>query len=186
MQVILLRAQVILLCNKTRSTVCLLIKLNATVTSRLPPRTARLTAKRYKVFPIRVKYRSIKTTESTHRNHSSSCQEPGSDTCVQLYRWTHCIFWVMSLHSRSCYRLYACAGVTQPQGGMLQLSKRVAVSEPRHYCGTTIMAKSNEEVLIYEVQSRRPLWRDDVAFRMKVSPLNSVGRSGCSVWHDEW
>jgi hypothetical protein len=43
-----------------------LVKLNATLTSRLPAGTPWLTAKRYKVFPIRVTYRSIKTIKSTY------------------------------------------------------------------------------------------------------------------------
>jgi hypothetical protein len=52
--------------------------------------TAWLTAKRCKVFPIRVKYRSIKTVKSTYLFYSSFCREPGSDSCVQLCQWTHC------------------------------------------------------------------------------------------------
>jgi hypothetical protein len=71
-------------------TVRLLIKLKATVTFRLPAGTARLTARRYKVFPIRVKYCSIKTVKSTYPFYNSSCREPGSDSCIQLYQWTHC------------------------------------------------------------------------------------------------
>jgi hypothetical protein len=48
------------------TTVRSLIKLNATVTSRLLTGTAWLTVKRYKAFQIRVKYRSIKMIKSTH------------------------------------------------------------------------------------------------------------------------
>jgi hypothetical protein len=42
-------------------TVHYLINRKATVASRLPAGTAYLTTKRYKIFPIRVKYRSMKT-----------------------------------------------------------------------------------------------------------------------------
>jgi hypothetical protein len=66
-----------------------LIKLNATITSRLPAGTSWLTAKRYKVFAIRVEYRFIKTITSTYLFYSTSCRKLGSDT--QLYQWTHCI-----------------------------------------------------------------------------------------------
>jgi hypothetical protein len=68
------------------------IKFNATVTSRSSAGTAWLTAKRYKVFPIRDKYRSIKTVTSANLYHSSCCREPGSDSCVLLYQWTDCRF----------------------------------------------------------------------------------------------
>jgi hypothetical protein len=37
-----------------------------------------------------VKYRSTNSTKSTNLFCSSSCREPRSDTCVQLYQWTHC------------------------------------------------------------------------------------------------
>jgi hypothetical protein len=49
---------------KVRATT--LISRNATVTSQLLAGTAWLTAKRYKIFPIRVKYRSIKIVKSTY------------------------------------------------------------------------------------------------------------------------
>jgi hypothetical protein len=74
------------------NTVCSLIKFNATVTSRLPAGTVWLTVKCYKVFPIRVKCRSIKTIKSTYLNNSSFCRGPGSDNYVQLYQRTHCRF----------------------------------------------------------------------------------------------
>jgi hypothetical protein len=67
-----------------------LIKFNATVTSRLPAGTAWLTFKRYKVYPIQVKYRSIKTIKSPYISYDSSCRDPASDNCVQRYQWTHC------------------------------------------------------------------------------------------------
>jgi hypothetical protein len=47
-------------------TVRSLMKLNATVTFRLPVRTVWLTAKLYKVLPIRVKYCSTKTMKLTY------------------------------------------------------------------------------------------------------------------------
>jgi hypothetical protein len=69
-----------------------LIKLTANVTSWLPAGTALLTAKRYKVFPIRVKYCSIKNSTISSLFFSCSCRELGCDICVQLYQWTHCIW----------------------------------------------------------------------------------------------
>jgi hypothetical protein len=66
-----------------------LTKLNASVTCRLPAGTTWLTAKRYKFFPIRVEYRSIKAIKWTHLPYSSSCQEPASNSCVQPYQWTY-------------------------------------------------------------------------------------------------
>jgi hypothetical protein len=74
--------------NRLYYTARSLLKLNATVTSRLPAWTAWFTAKRYTVFQIQVKYRSIKTA-SSHLDCSSSCREPVCDGCVQLYQWTH-------------------------------------------------------------------------------------------------
>jgi hypothetical protein len=55
-----------------------------------PAGTTWLTVKRYKISPIRVKHRSTKM-KSIYHSYSSSCREPGSDKCVQLYQWTHCI-----------------------------------------------------------------------------------------------
>jgi hypothetical protein len=49
--------------------------------------TVRLSVERFKVFPIQVKYRYIKTTKPVYR---SSSREPGNDSYVQLYQWTHC------------------------------------------------------------------------------------------------
>jgi hypothetical protein len=76
--------------EKGGSTVRSLTMLNATVSSRLTAGTAWVTAKRYKVFPIRVKYRSMETIKSTHLFCSSSCREPGSNSFVQLYLCTYC------------------------------------------------------------------------------------------------
>jgi hypothetical protein len=42
-------------------------------------------------FPIQDKYYSIKTIKSTYLYYSSSYPESGSDSCIQLYQWTHCI-----------------------------------------------------------------------------------------------
>jgi hypothetical protein len=58
-------------------TVRSLIKLNATV--NFSAATAWLTAKHYKVFPIRVKYWSTKTIKLTYLYFSSSCRNPGSE-----------------------------------------------------------------------------------------------------------
>jgi hypothetical protein len=46
------------------------------------------TTKPYKVLPIRVKYRSIKRIKFTYLHYSSSCREPGSSSCIQLYQRT--------------------------------------------------------------------------------------------------
>jgi hypothetical protein len=59
-------------CRSLCCTVRSLTKLNATVPSQLPAGTARLTAKRYKVFPIRISNRSRKTKKSTSVSCSSS------------------------------------------------------------------------------------------------------------------
>jgi hypothetical protein len=56
----------ILLHHAGCGTVQSLTWLHATLTSRLPAGNAWLTAKRYKIFPIRDKYRSIKTIKSTY------------------------------------------------------------------------------------------------------------------------
>jgi hypothetical protein len=52
--------------TKNTNTERSLIKLKTTVTNRLAAGTARLIAKRYKVSPLRVKYRSIKTIKLTY------------------------------------------------------------------------------------------------------------------------
>jgi hypothetical protein len=52
-----------------------LTKLKTTVTSRLPAGTAWLTARLYKVFPLRDKYRSTRTIPLTYLYYSSSCRE---------------------------------------------------------------------------------------------------------------
>jgi hypothetical protein len=58
--------------------------------------------------------------------------------------------------------LYACAGaIIEPQGGILWLSKRIALNEPRYNCWTTIMKKRNKGFLVSEVQLRHCLWRED-------------------------
>jgi hypothetical protein len=61
------------------------IKFNASVTSRLPDGTSRLTAKCYKILPTRLKYH-YKNNKSTYLYCSSSCRETGSDSCVQIYQ----------------------------------------------------------------------------------------------------
>lgn len=53
-----------------------MMNLKATVTSRFPDGTAWPTAKRFKVFPIRVKYRSIETIKSTYLYCISFCRQP--------------------------------------------------------------------------------------------------------------
>jgi hypothetical protein len=64
--------------------------LKATVTSWLSAGTEWFTAKRWKVFLIRVvKYRSIKTIKLTNLYYCSSCRGPESGMCVQLRQWTH-------------------------------------------------------------------------------------------------
>jgi hypothetical protein len=68
--------------ERQRCIVRSLIKLIATGTSRLPAWTAWLTAKRYKVFPIRVKYRSIKIIKWTCIFCRSPCRKPDSDSCT--------------------------------------------------------------------------------------------------------
>jgi hypothetical protein len=59
--------------------------------SHFPAGTAWLTVMQYKVFPVQVKYNSTRNIKSAYLYYSSSCQELGSDSCIQLYRWTHCI-----------------------------------------------------------------------------------------------
>lgn len=49
----------------SEATVRLLIKVNANVASGLPVRTAWFIAKRYRVLPTLVRYRSIKKVKST-------------------------------------------------------------------------------------------------------------------------
>jgi hypothetical protein len=96
-------------------TVRSLIKLKATVTSQLLAGTAWLTTKCYKVFPIQDKNHSTKTIKSTYLFfYSTSCWEPGSDSCLQLYQWTQCTYEtvvlpqcsiILSLFSRNMVRL---------------------------------------------------------------------------------
>jgi hypothetical protein len=52
--------------------------------------TALFAAKPYEIFPIRFKYHSIKTVNSTCLYNISSCREPGNDGYVELHQWTHC------------------------------------------------------------------------------------------------
>jgi hypothetical protein len=80
--------------NNTNSyfwyTVRSLINRNGPVTSWLLVGTAWLTGKHCTVFPIQVKYCSIKTTKSIYLNYSSSCRESGSDSCILVYQWPQC------------------------------------------------------------------------------------------------
>jgi hypothetical protein len=80
-----------------QNTVPSLIHLNETVNSLLLAAFARLTTKRYKVLPIRAKYHSVETIKSTYLYYSSSYQEVGSDSCVQFYQWTRCIYTVIAV-----------------------------------------------------------------------------------------
>jgi hypothetical protein len=119
------------------STVRSLIKLYANLTSRLPVEIAWLSTK--KVFPIRVKYRFIKTIKSTDLYYTSYCREPGSDSCVQLYQWKHCTYvfncisestvqlvrWDMSFGLELCRSFPA----RTKDGGYAELSVLSAVTE---------------------------------------------------------
>jgi hypothetical protein len=70
---------------------CPLIQWKATLTSRLTAGTAWLTAKRYEIFPDTSQASLRKATKNTYLYNNSSCREPGSESCVELYQWTDCI-----------------------------------------------------------------------------------------------
>jgi hypothetical protein len=63
--------------------------IKATVTCPFPVGNAQLTAKSHKIFSIRVKSLSTRI-KSRYFCYDTTCRKPGSDSCVQLYQWTHC------------------------------------------------------------------------------------------------
>jgi hypothetical protein len=79
---------------------CSLINQNATITSWLPASTAWLTAKHYKIFPIRVKYHPVKTIKSTYILYYKGCwKRCPCDSCILVYQRMHCIMHTVPLRA---------------------------------------------------------------------------------------
>jgi hypothetical protein len=78
------------------STVRSLIKLNATVTSRLPAGTAIKQLSWFYCFYVRSLTPVGKNLVALGGELCSSRWEPASDSCFQLYQWTRCIFMMLN------------------------------------------------------------------------------------------